>query len=153
LDSATEKAAPLFDNDFDVVDIPIEDLRGLSQEEAVAHILSHWDALLANFSKFGILLHQVKSSFSHTLNVMDSKIESVDARLGMCSKRSLSENCITVWDGLSYLDDLVESVSESLTALGAQHAGFHKDTKDSLAAMSTRLDTITSDVGKGLSEV
>ncbi len=55
----------------------------------------HWDELISNGSKFlWNAIWQFKSAFGHNLNVVDSRIDSMDARFGICAKHSLSENRI-----------------------------------------------------------
>jgi hypothetical protein len=141
-------AATSLDSEFDLVDIPVEDFRDTPQEEAFARILFHWEALISNVSKFNGLLHQVKSSFGYNLNIMDNQIKSVEARLGSCSKPTLSNICITAWDGIIYLDDYVESVANSLKVLEDQQASLRTDAQDSWTTLSSRLDDVVLDVCK-----
>jgi hypothetical protein len=49
-----------------------------------------------------------------SFELLDAKVDSVDAQLGHCSLPGLSEHCITSWDGVSYLHNTITSLSNSL---------------------------------------
>jgi hypothetical protein len=103
--------------------------------------------MVANFCG---MLWQFKSAFGRNLNVVDSKIDSMDARFGFCAKHSLSENCIPLWNGICYLDDFIVLVANSLKALKVQHAALQADSHDNCATASSHLDDVVL-VDKGFS--
>jgi hypothetical protein len=44
---------------------------------------------------------------------LDDKINTVNALIGRCEKDSLKDDCISVWDGIIYLHNIVESLTAS----------------------------------------
>lgn len=77
----------------------------------------------------------------------------MDARLGSCAKLSLNENCVTAWDGICLLDDVVETVTASVQDLESRHAAFQVDVNTNLEAVASLVDEVVLDAGKGLSEI
>lgn len=77
----------------------------------------------------------------------------MDARLGSCANPTLNENCVTAWDGICLLDDVVETVTASVQDLESRHAAFQVDVNTNLEAVASLVDGVVLDAGKGLSEI
>lgn len=77
----------------------------------------------------------------------------MDACLGFYAKPTLNENCLTVWDGICLLDDVVESVTTTVQNLESHHAAFQVNANTNLEAIASCVDGVVLDVGKGLSEI
>jgi hypothetical protein len=141
------------DSDFDIIDIPGDDLKDLPQEEAFSRILLYWDDLTANVNKFGPLIHRIQGSMYRNVDSLDSKIDSVDARLGSCSRLPLADSCITAWDGISCVEDMIHNLNTTFIEFKRDHDSLKADCQTGLQTHSTRMDDFMRDVGKGLTDL
>ncbi len=140
------------DSDFKE-DIPSDELKDLPHEEALARMLFYWEDLTANVNKFSSMIRRLHEDCGQNFDLMDSKVDLVDARLGHCVLPSLSEHCITTWDGVAYVHNSLASLSSAF-----------EDMKAIVTRLSGRLDQeheanklagekLVVDFTKGLNEV
>jgi hypothetical protein len=141
------------DSDVEIIDIPADDLKDLPQEEAFARILLYWDDLTSNVNKFGSLIRRLQGSLYRNMDSLDGRIDSVDAHLGICSRPSLADSCITAWDGISYVEDMINNLNSSFTEFKQAHEAARSDGQNSLQVQSTRLDDFMQEVGKGFTDL
>ncbi len=141
------------ESEFDVVNIPADDLRDFPQEEAFARMLLHWEDLTSNVNKCAVKIRRLQSSSQQNWESMDAKIESVDARLGQPVGSTFADNCITSWDGIGYVDKLIATTNLSLAALKHDYDTTVAELKAQVSTYISKVDGMVSEVSRGFSEV
>ncbi len=87
------------------------------------------------------------------LSSVDDKIESVDARLGVCSRPSMGDHCITTWDGISFLEEVVNMMTSTVEGLEQRQANLHSDLLNKITQCPDRMDLMLSDVSTGFNDI
>jgi hypothetical protein len=136
-----------------IVYLPVDELKNLPQDQAFARMLLYWDAWTANINKRNSLHRSLQYSFDKNLGSIDDKIESIDARLGVCMLPTMRDHCITTWDGISFLEEVLNTVMVSIEGLEQCQANLHSNIMDKITQCSDRIDVMLSDVKKGFNEI
>ncbi len=146
-------ASASLDSEFNFVDIPIDELKGLPQEEAFARMLFYWEDLSSNINKFSTMMRRLHEECGHSFDLMDTKVDSVDARLGRCTIPGLSDDCITTWDGVAYLHDMMGTLFSTVNDCKVAISRVNEQIDQEHEANQSSSDQLVSDFSKGLNEI
>ncbi len=151
--SSFERDSSSFDIDFDLINIPSDALKELSPDEAISRLLLYWENLTSIVIKFANMLQCFHGLTEQNLEAVDSKLISVDAQLGVCTKAPFWDNCVTVWDDILFFDDSVGNISTSLQDSKDQQTAFNDVAQNRFQDLSNNMDNLVSDFSKRLNEV
>ncbi len=141
------------DSDFDLIDIPSNNLEDLPQEEALAQILFYWDAMTANINKFAGMLQRLHNQAMMNIDALDFKVDSVESKLGVCSKPDLLENFITSWDGIVIINKGIGGLTTFVQAGEGRLQTLEDSWLTRLWDHDSKFDALAAEVGKGFNNM
>jgi hypothetical protein len=122
-------------------------------EEWLEDILQSWGSLVCTVSGFSMSIHAIQRNLSINLDSADAHISSLESMIGQCTEGLLKEDCITVWDALSFLhtgmDTMGKTCSESDMLMKKHIADINE--KMRLSGDSTQLNF--SDISKSFQDL
>ncbi len=141
------------EDDFDLLILPSEDSSDKTPEEKINLLLSQWDALVGSVTKVSDVVRRLRKSHETDVETLDDKINAVDAMIGRCEKDSLKDDCISVWDGIVYLHNTVESLTASFKTLERTIVTLGADVHGKFKANETSLTKVINDMSTGFQDL
>ena len=100
------------DSDFELVPIAID---SVPPEEKLADVLSKWDTVVLNVNAMSGLFKKLRSTLGDDIENVQDRVNVVDSRIGARSKLEPFEDCLTTWEGLTYVQSGVTELAVSVT--------------------------------------
>ncbi len=142
-----------FDSDFNIIDIPTDNLNDLTRDEALSRILLYWEDLMSNMTKFSKMLRQFQETSNQNLEAMDTMIPSVDSRLGSCPKDSFGEDCVMACDGIMYLEDAVSLATRSAREFEGHQSAINSALELKMEASQGQVDDMVASSNKAFADI
>ncbi len=143
----------LLDSEFDLVNMEATDLQDLPLEEKLNRLHHQWEILVENLNKMTGMLHRINSSHLTDLDCFEDKISSVDARIGSCTKASIGDNCITVWDGITFVHDALEALSSTLQTFQNSILSSIQEVSSKVDSNTINMEALGNELGQGLTDL
>jgi hypothetical protein len=107
-----------YGTDFDLVmmesfdhDIPVLD------EEQMAEILSKWMSVVQNIKQIGSAFLKIKRFIGDDVDILQTKSSVVDSHIGNLPQSAGLEDCLSVWNGITFLHQGFQDISNDLQQL------------------------------------
>ena len=121
--------------DFDSIPVVGEDNSSdpVSVDDKLSDIILKWDLLVSNVNKISDAFKLLRRNFGNDIELLHDKVSLVDCRIGTLPTNSVGlEDCLTAWEGISFLQQGLSEVTTNLTALQKKTDDFEKQTSSAL---------------------
>ena len=108
------------DSDFELLPIPIVEMQ---PEDKMADMLVKWDTVVSNVNAMSGIFKKLRSSFGDDIESVQDRVSVVDSKIGTRPKIEAFGDCMTTWEGLSYVQHEVSDLSISMADCYAQIGG------------------------------
>lgn len=99
------------DSEYEIVPIPNEIV---PEADRLAVMLSKWDAVVANVNQMSGLFKKLRSSCGDDIETIQDRVNVVDSKIGSRPSSGLFDDCLTTWEGVSFLHHGMSEVSNSM---------------------------------------
>jgi hypothetical protein len=137
----------LDDEEPDLVLLSSSSSEDKSQEDHLADMVKGWGSLLRTVSKPVTSVQSVQWGLDTNSQHFDERIHAIDSVIGKCSEGLIKEDCISIWDAITYIHAGLESLGESLksfeSSLSSVDSSMQDKLNDSEATIQSTFATIS----------
>lgn len=141
------------EDDLDLIILPSEDFTDKTPEEKMNLLLSQWDTLVGSMARVSDVVRHFRRAHEDDLEVLNDKINAVDSLIGRCEKESLKDDCISVWDGIVYLHNTVETLTTSFKTLEQTIVSLGADVQGQFKTKEATLEKTMRDMAAGFQDL
>jgi hypothetical protein len=88
-----------------------------TQEERLEDMMRAWDPLIQTIKNLASSFRSIQKKHAQSVEVVDERASALESMLGHCTDHQLKEDCITVWDAISFLHSNIEGLGKELKDL------------------------------------